>query len=238
MDRPIRLTAVTKSFGSGSAQVAALRGINLEIADGELFMIVGPSGCGKTTLVSVMAGILEHDEGEVELFGIDLRRMNRRERADFRAEHVGFVFQGNQLIPTLSAVENVAVPLMLRGRPRGRALARAAEILDAVGMGDRLRESPLGFSGGQQQRVAIARAIVHDPCILVCDEPTSALDHEKGRLVMHLLRDIAIRPGRALVIVTHDNRTFRFADRMATMEDGHIVRFVRRRFDPAALDAP
>ncbi|MCK6487580.1 MAG: ABC transporter ATP-binding protein [Planctomycetes bacterium] len=233
---PIRLRGVVKSFGSGSSEVHALRGINLDISAGELFMLVGPSGCGKTTLISVVAGILRHDQGEVRLFGEDLSRMSDRCKSDFRARHVGFVFQQFNLVPTLNVQENVAITLQIGGQSRRRAMDRAAETLDQVGLGDRLGAMPSALSGGQQQRVAIARSIIHDPSILVCDEPTSALDHEKGRQVMELLRAIAIRPGRALIIVTHDNRTYKFSDRIATMEDGYIVRFVRRRFDPESVD--
>lgn len=237
MEYPVKLRRVTKTFGAGTAAVQALRGINLEIAASELFMLVGPSGCGKTTLISVVAGILTHDDGEVELFGESLDGMSESAKADFRARRVGFVFQQFNLVPTLTVQENVALPLQIAGRRRGYALACAAEVLDQVGLGDSLGVLPDVLSGGQQQRVAIARAIVHDPEILVCDEPTSALDQDKGRQVMQLLRAVAIRPGRALIVVTHDNRIFKFADRIATMVDGHIVRFVRRRFDPAAVAA-
>ncbi len=226
----ISMRGVAKSFGSGATAIHALRGINLEVPDGELFMLVGPSGCGKTTLISIVAGILRHDAGEVRLFGEDLGRLSASAQADFRARNVGFVFQQYNLVPTLTAQENVALSLLIGGIPRRRAMERAAETLSEVEMADFLMTLPGRLSGGQQQRVAIARAIVHDPRILVCDEPTSALDHEKGRQVMEILRSIAIRPGRALIVVTHDNRVFRYSDRIATMHDGHIMRIVRRRF--------
>jgi len=141
-------------------------------------------------------------------------------------------------VPTLTVQENVALPLQIAGMSRRQAMPRSAAMLAEVGLADRLDAMPDSLSGGQQQRVAIARAIVHDPRILVCDEPTSALDREKGHQIMMLLRDIAVRPGRALIVVTHDNRIFPFADRIATMQDGHIVRFVRRRIDPATLAVP
>ncbi|MBN8525058.1 MAG: ABC transporter ATP-binding protein [Planctomycetes bacterium] len=232
-DAPISLRGVTRTFGSGSAAVQALRGINLEVPDGELFMLVGPSGCGKTTLISIVAGILRQDAGSVRLLGEDLARLPGRLQADFRARNVGFVFQQFNLVPTLTVQENVALPLQIAGWRRRRAMDRAAATLALVGLEARLDAPPDSLSGGQQQRVAIARAIVHDPRILVCDEPTSALDREKGRQVMDLLRAIAIRPGRALIVVTHDTRVFGYSDRIATMQDGHIVRLVRRRFDPA-----
>lgn len=241
MDLPISLRGVVKTFGEGQAAVHALRGINLDIAAGELFMLIGPSGCGKTTLISIVAGILRQDAGEVRLFGEELRSLSEAAQADFRAKNVGFVFQQYNLVPTLTAQENVALTLMIGGMSRRAAMARAADALFDVEMGDRLDEMPNRLSGGQQQRVAIARAIVHDPRILVCDEPTSALDHEKGRQVMEMLRAIAIRPGRALIVVTHDNRVYKYSDRIATMQDGHIVRMVRRHFvapDPAADAAP
>lgn len=237
MDYPIRLRKVTKSFASGSTEVHALRGVNLDIATGELLMLVGPSGCGKTTLISILAGILRQDAGEVDLFGENIGALSEAAKADFRARHVGFVFQQYNLIPTLTILENVSLSLLVQGFGRRHAREQAAVVLDQVGLGDRLGDRPAILSGGQQQRVAIARAIVHDPRILVCDEPTSALDHEKGRQVMELLRTIAIRPGRALILVTHDKRAFGYADRIATMEDGHIMRFVRRRFDPSQAAA-
>jgi putative ABC transport system ATP-binding protein len=238
---PISLRGVVKTFGQGSAAVHALRGINLEIPDGELFMLTGPSGCGKTTLISIVAGILRQDAGEVRLFGEDLRRLSEGAQADFRARNVGFVFQQYNLVPTLTVQENVALTLMIGGLSRRKSMDRAADALFDVEMGDRLEALPNLLSGGQQQRVAIARAIVHNPRILVCDEPTSALDHEKGRQVMEILRSIAVRPGRALIVVTHDNRVYRYSDRIATMQDGHILRMVRRHFvvpDPATGDTP
>lgn len=229
-DPAISLRGVTKTFGTGSAAVPALRGINLDITAGELFMLIGPSGCGKTTLISIVAGILRQDAGEVRLLGEDLRTLSEAAQADFRARNVGFVFQQYNLVPTLTVQENVALTLMIGGVSRRQAMDRAADALFDVEMSDRMTAMPNLLSGGQQQRVAIARAIVHDPRILVCDEPTSALDHDKGRQVMEILRAIAIRPGRALIVVTHDNRVYRYSDRIATMQDGHIVRMVRRHF--------
>lgn len=233
MECPIGLRSVVKTFGAGPTAVHAVRGVNLDIPAGELFMLIGPSGCGKTTLISIIAGILRQDAGEVRLLGEDLSRLGEAAQADFRARNVGFVFQQFNLVPTLTVQENVALSLQIAGWGRRRAMDRAAETLALVGLEARLDAPPDSLSGGQQQRIAIARAIVHDPRILVCDEPTSALDREKGRQVMDLLRDIAIRPGRALIVVTHDNRVFNHSDRIATMQDGHIVRLVRRRFDPA-----
>jgi putative ABC transport system ATP-binding protein len=204
----------------------ALRGVDLDVRRGELLMLVGPSGCGKTTLISVIAAILDQSGGEVRVLERDLRMLSERERARFRGETIGFVFQAYNLIPALTAAENAAVPLLIQGVPRLRALGRAREVLDAVGLTARADARPAELSGGQQQRVAIARALVHEPRIIVCDEPTSALDAETGHAVMELLQRVAQSSERALVVVTHDARIFGFADRIAHMDDGRIQRIV------------
>ncbi|HZO08302.1 MAG TPA: ABC transporter ATP-binding protein [Myxococcota bacterium] len=217
---------VKKTYGSGPDRVPALRGIDLEVRTGELLMLVGPSGCGKTTLISVMAGILDQDEGECRVFEREWTQMSSREKTDFRGRSIGFVFQAFNLLPALSAAENVAVPLLIRGVPRRQAVEQARAVLDRVGLGDRAKSLPAQLSGGQQQRVAIARALVHGPNLIVCDEPTSSLDQETGHKVMELLREVALAPDRALVIVTHDARVFEFADRIAKMNDGRIEQVV------------
>ena len=214
---------VTKSYFAGTTRVLALRGVDLSVRMGELLMLVGPSGCGKTTLISVIAGILDHDDGDCIVFQQDLRTLGQGPKTRFRGQNVGFVFQAYNLLPTLTAVENVAVPLLLLGAGRTKALARAREMLDRVGLGDKIRSLPSQLSGGQQQRVAIARALAHKPRLIVCDEPTSALDHETGGRVMEVLRNTALSSDRALIIVTHDNRIFNFADRIARMDDGRIT---------------
>jgi len=219
----VRCKGVAKTYGSGDTQVRALRGIDLEVKTGELMMLVGPSGSGKTTLISIIAGVLARDEGECVVFGHDFKNMSHREQALFRGQNIGFVFQMFNLIPTLSAAENIAAPLLINGVKRRDALERAREALSRVGMGDRTRSLPSELSGGQQQRVAIARAIVHNPKFIVCDEPTSALDHETGHKVMELLHDVVVGVDRALVVVTHDSRIFEFAHRIARMDDGHII---------------
>src|SRR2546422_2273574 len=202
---------VKKTYGSGAAAVTALRGVNLEIRAGELMMLVGPSGCGKTTLISVIAGILDQDEGQCAVFGSDLRHMGGGAKTRYRGRNIGFVFQQFNLLPTLTAAQNVSVPLMINGeRPRA-AVTVATETLDRVGMADRAKSLPAELSGGQQQRVAIARALVHNPRLIVCDEPTSSLDHETGHRVMELLREVAVDHDRSLIIVTHDARIFEFA---------------------------
>ncbi len=215
--------SVTKSYVTGPTKVMALRGVDLEVRQGELLMLVGPSGCGKTTLISVVAGILDHDEGECLVFQRDLRGMGQTKKTRYRGQNVGFVFQAYNLLPTLTALENVSVPLLILGVARKEAQERAKDILGQVGLADRMFASPAQLSGGQQQRVAIARALIHGPKLIVCDEPTSALDAETGHRVMEVLRDSALSSERALIIVTHDNRIFNFADRIARMEDGRIV---------------
>ena len=220
----VHCQGVFKAYDTGGQQVIALRGVDLDIHTGRLMMLVGPSGCGKTTLISVIAGILNQDRGICEVFGQDLLHLRQNDLLQFRARNIGFVFQAYNLLPTLTAVENASIPLIINGLGRAEANRRAAEMLARVGLGDRLGSLPAQLSGGQQQRVAIARALVHDPRLIVCDEPTSALDHETGHRVMELLKTIALDDRKALVIVTHDARIFEFADGIAHMDDGHITK--------------
>ncbi len=222
----VRCKSVVKTYDAGGDKVVALGGIDLEINMGELMMLVGPSGCGKTTLISVIAGILDQDAGSCEVFGEDLMHMRSGQKLKFRARNIGFVFQAFNLLPSLNAVENVSIPLIINGVKRQIAEKKAAKVLEQVGLGSRGKSLPSQLSGGQQQRVAIARALVHDPRLIVCDEPTSALDHETGHTVMDLLKEVALHQDRALVIVTHDARIFGFADRIARMDDGHIDKVV------------
>ncbi len=219
----VHCRGLTKAYGSGDVKVLALRGVDLDLRDGELLMLVGPSGCGKTTLISVVAAILDQDAGSCEVLGRDLKPMDPNERAHFRGSSIGFVFQLFNLLPALTATENAAVPLLINGLPRRQATARAREVLATVGLGAHLDALPAELSGGQQQRVAIARALVHEPRLILCDEPTSNLDHETGRSVMELLRRFARRPGRSLIVVTHDSRILELADRVAYMDDGKIL---------------
>jgi putative ABC transport system ATP-binding protein len=217
--------ALTKSFRLGEVVTQALRGVDLDILDNQLLMLVGPSGCGKTTLLSVLAGILDPDGGDLQVLGQDLRRLDAAAKTEFRRRHLGFVFQSFNLIPSVDATDNVSVPALLNGMPRREARQRAEAMLERVGLADRRHHRPPELSGGQQQRVAIARALVHEPRLVVCDEPTSALDHRTGEQVMDLLRAVALAPGRALVVVTHDPRIFPSADRIAEMDDGRILTF-------------
>jgi len=222
VDLAVRVRGVTKEFGKGAAATQALRGVDLDVPSGELLMLVGPSGCGKTTLVSIVAGTLAPTSGEVVVLGQDLTRMPSGRKVRFRRDNVGFVFQAYNLLPALTAAENAAVPLLIAGWRRRDAVEAAAAVLERLGMGDRLSRLPSELSGGQQQRVAIARALVHEPRLLVCDEPTSALDAENGRLTMELIQQLAVQPGRAVIVVTHDARIYSYADRIAAMEDGRI----------------
>jgi putative ABC transport system ATP-binding protein len=226
LEMAVQIRGVTKTYGTGEARVTALRGIDLDVRAGELLMLVGPSGCGKTTLISVIAGILDQDEGECLVFGENLNGMRDHHRVLYRGRNIGFVFQAFNLIPTLTAAENVAVPLLILGTSRREAIRRATETLERVGIGDRGGSLPSQLSGGQQQRVAIARSLVHRPRLIVCDEPTSALDHQTGHKVLELLREVALADGRSLIIVTHDARIFSFADRIAKMDDGRVVEIV------------
>lgn len=219
----VRIRGVTKSFGRGEQKVTALRGIDWDVFKGQLSMIIGPSGCGKTTLLSVVAGILNADEGSVEIFGHDLTAMGDRRRTSFRARNIGFIFQQYNLLPALNAAENAAIPLIIAGWKRADAVAKATDVLTRLGMANKRNSLPSQLSGGQMQRVAIARALVHEPELLVCDEPTAALDHDTGLAVMDLLRDAAVRPDRAVIVVTHDNRVFHYGDRIVRMDDGRIV---------------
>ncbi len=223
-DLAVRCRGVTKEFRTGETTVQALRGIDAEVRQGELTLLVGPSGCGKTTLISVIAGLLDPTEGSVEVFGEELTAMRGRRLVEFRGRNIGFVFQQYNLLPALTAAENAAVPLLIAGWNRRRAVERAAEVLGQVGLADRVNSRPNQLSGGQQQRVAIARALVHEPRLLVCDEPTAALDAQSGQTVMELIRRVAVQPGRSVIVVTHDSRVYRFGDRMILMSDGRVER--------------
>jgi putative ABC transport system ATP-binding protein len=215
---------VTKAFGQGDTRTLALRGVDLEVWPGEMTLLVGPSGCGKTTLISIIAGLLWPTDGAVEVLGQDLVGMPGSRLARFRQENIGFVFQQYNLLPALTAAENAAVPLLIAGLPRARAVARATEVLETVGLSGRAGSLPSQLSGGQQQRVAIARALVHQPRLLVCDEPTAALDARSGQTVMELLRRVAVQPDRTVIVVTHDSRVMRFGDRIIHLGDGRVER--------------
>ena len=218
----VRCRGVTKCFPAGDGMVEVLHGIDIEVPSAELTMLVGPSGCGKTTLISIIAGILSPTRGTVETCGRMMTQLSDSEKVAFRRRAVGFIFQQYNLLPALTAVENAAIPLIAAGVSMPAAAAKAIAILKRIGMEAHLEKLPNQLSGGEQQRVAIARALVHEPRIIVCDEPTAALDAETGQTVLAILRDAAVAPDRAVIVVTHDTRIFRFADRIAAMEDGRI----------------
>lgn len=220
----IECHGVFKRFGKGEAATLALKGVEFQAWYGDLTMIVGPSGCGKTTLLSLLCGTLRADEGLIRVFGHEVTRMKDWELTEFRRTTIGFIFQQFNLIPTLTAAENVSVPLLLAGYSTTKAQKQAAEILAEVGLGDKIRSRPTQLSGGQQQRVAIARALVHRPRLVISDEPTAALDAASGQKVVDLMKSVATGPDRCVIVVTHDNRIFHYADRMAEMEDGVIKR--------------
>jgi len=219
----VRCRGVQKHFGEGEARVQVLRGVDFEAQRGKLTFLVGPSGCGKTTLISAIAGLLNTSGGEIELFGQNTEEFPADERILFRRRNLGFVFQQYNLLPALTASENAAVPLLATGVKRREAVDLAKAMLIKLGLEGRLNAYPRTLSGGQQQRVALARALVHEPRLVVCDEPTAALDHATGESVMELLASSAVHPDRAVIVVTHDNRVFRFADSIAHMDDGRIT---------------
>lgn len=214
---------LVKNFGAGTDVVKVLRGVDFTVHYGELTFLVGPSGCGKTTLLSVVAGLLNPTGGEVAILEQPLDGLKGRKAVEFRRENLGFVFQQFNLLPSLTAAENAAVPLLAAGWKRGPAVEKAVEILSDLGLKERAHARPNQLSGGQQQRVAFARALIHGPKLVVCDEPTSALDAETGHHVMELLSKIAVKPDRAVLVVTHDSRIYSFADRIAHMNDGLIT---------------
>lgn len=219
----VKVSRVSKTFTQANTHIHALKDVSLETYQNELLMIVGPSGCGKTTLLSVIAGTLRFDSGSIELFGAPLETLSESEITAFRRKNIGFIFQQFHLIPTLSCAENIAIPLLLNGHTRHQSLEAANKMLTLVGLKERGDNPPRKLSGGEQQRVAIARAIVHHPKLIICDEPTSALDAETGHKIMILLANIAKEEDRSVIVVTHDNRIFEYANRITQMNDGQIM---------------
>lgn len=223
MDLAIKIEHLSKDFPMGDQTTRVLFDVTADIRMGELTMLVGPSGCGKTTLISILTGILSLTEGKVDLLGHDLVTMKDQEKVLFRRKRIGFIFQQYNLLPALTAAENAAIPLVAAGMSLAEATQKARAVLDDIGMKDQGDKLPRQLSGGQQQRIAIARALVHNPQIIVCDEPTAALDAKTGKAVMEILRKIADDKNRAVIIVTHDNRIYSFADRILEMSDGRII---------------
>jgi putative ABC transport system ATP-binding protein len=231
----VEMNAVVKSFPSPDGEVAVLRGISTNILPGEMTFLTGPSGCGKTTLLSAIAGMLRITSGTIRLLGHALADLDGDELVRLRRRRIGFAFQQYHLLGALSALENVMVPLIADGRSRRESAVVASTMLNRLGLSEKQHLPPRKLSGGQQQRVALGRALVHQPDLVLCDEPTAALDHRSGDAVMELLRTIAVAPGRAVVVVTHDARMHRFADRILEMEDGRIT--ADRRANPVPPSA-
>ncbi|MDN3646579.1 ABC transporter ATP-binding protein [Pontixanthobacter aestiaquae] len=219
----ISTRGVTRDFPSGQDVITVLHGIDCDIRSGEMTYVVGASGSGKTTLISIMCGILWPTQGEVDVFGTDIYNLSDNELVNFRLQNIGFIFQQYNLIPSVDAASNAAVPLIAQGMDRLEARERAVAMLEKLNIADQADKLPNQLSGGQQQRVAIARALVHEPRLVVCDEPTAALDAKSGRRVMDLLREVGVSEDRSVIIVTHDNRIFDLADRILVLEDGRIT---------------
>jgi putative ABC transport system ATP-binding protein len=224
MQPAIAVRELTKTYDEGGkAGTLALRGVDLDAHSGELLMLMGPSGSGKTTLLSIMGCILTASSGSVRVADREVTTLRQNELPAIRLEHIGFVFQGFNLFPTLTASENVELMLDLKKNSSAKAKQRAQELLDQVGLGGKYNSFPADLSGGQKQRVAIARALAGDPEIVLADEPTAALDSHTGRNVMEMMIELAHKRGRAVVIVTHDSRVLDFADRIVRIEDGAIA---------------
>ncbi len=223
MKSAISVRNLTKTYEEGSTGTLALRGADLDVHPGELLLLMGPSGSGKTTLLSIMGCILTATAGSVRIAGREVVGMREKELPAIRLEHIGFVFQGFNLFPTLTAGENVELMLDLKGLSSAKAKTRAGELLEQVGLGNKYNSFPADLSGGQKQRVAIARALAGDPQIILADEPTAALDSHTGGNVMEMMSELAHQRGRAVVIVTHDSRVLKFADRIVKIEDGAIA---------------
>lgn len=223
MTYAIRCKGIKKSYGKGETLVEVLKGVDLEVEHGKLTLLVGPSGSGKTTLLSIITTILTPDAGQLFLLDHEVSSMTDDERARFCLKNIGTVYQSLFLVPTLTVGENVSLPLLVAGYPEDEANAKAKEILGKMQLDHKLNISPSNLSKGQQQRVAIARAMVNESKILICDEPTSSLDQTSGLNIMTLLRELATKFSKAVLVVTHDQRTFQFADRIIKLSDGLII---------------
>ncbi|MBB3996736.1 ABC transporter ATP-binding protein [Aureimonas pseudogalii] len=235
-DQALVVEDAALTYGSGEAATPALRGVSLTARPGEVLLIRGPSGSGKTTLLQLMGALKTPDRGRVSICGTSTTGLGQRQLQAIRLRRIGFVFQFFNLFPTLSAWENVALPLDLVGRDRRSAERRARALLADLGLADRADHRPGELSGGQRQRVAVARALAHDPQVILADEPTAALDGASGLVVVETLRSLAHREGRIVVLVSHDARLADKADREITVEDGRIVAEQRKRASMPAGD--
>jgi putative ABC transport system ATP-binding protein len=237
MNPVIAAREVSKHVGAGQRQVAILRGISLEVARGETVFLVGPSGSGKTTLLSILGCILTPDQGNVEVLGKQISRLDAEERSGFRRDFLGFVFQSFNLFPSLSALDNVRLVLTMRGVSLRQAKTRALDLLAQVGLERRGHLRSTQLSTGECQRVAIARALANDPQVLFADEPTASLDADNGQRVMRMLSSLVRSRGMTLVVVTHDNRIFPFGDRLLRLEDGRMLSESSPRIQEALQEA-
>lgn len=219
----ISVRDVTKALRLGKITVHALRGVSLDIHAGEMVSIVGPSGSGKSTLLGLIGGLDTPTQGTIAIDGVDITRMNEDQLTEIRNEKIGFIFQFFNLIPTLTALENVSLPIQFARKSQYKPEKRAKELLELLGLGDRMQHRPAELSGGQQQRVAIARALANNPPLLLADEPTGNLDTESGSRVLEALKQIQTTSQTTVVIVTHDPELATFTDRTITLVDGEIV---------------
>ena len=223
MTSQISIRQVKKTFQEGAQEVPVLHGIDLDVSAGEVVLIMGPSGSGKTTLLSIMGCILRATSGSVRIAGREVASLPERELPGIRLQHIGFIFQGFNLFPTLTVGENVELSLDLKRVPASQAKQEAQRLLEQVDLGNKYNSFPSDLSGGQKQRVAVARALAGSPSLILADEPTAALDSHSGRNVMQILHDLAHAQDKAVVVVTHDSRVLEFGDRIIRMEDGRIV---------------
>ena len=219
----IRVRNLSRELRLGKVRVHALRDVNLEIFAGEMVSIVGPSGSGKSTLLGLIGGLDSPSSGSVEIDGVDISNMNEDQLTTIRNEKIGFIFQFFNLIPTLTARENVALPVQFANKPKYKPEGRARELLEQLGLGDRMHHRPAELSGGEQQRVAIARALANDPPLLLADEPTGNLDTASGQVVLESLRDVQREAGTTVVLVTHDPELAEITDRQLTLVDGQLL---------------
>jgi len=237
----IRATGLVKSFKTGRSRIQVLKSVDFDAEHGHLTMVMGPSGSGKSTLIAALSGLLRPDEGQVVSLGKDLWKLGGGKLDRFRLDHCGFIFQGFNLFPALTALQQVATVLKYQGLSSGKARETAAAALAEVGLGPRMHQRPSALSGGEKQRVAIARALAKQPQLLFADEPTSALDGENGQIVIRLLQRAAKEHGAAVICVTHDHRLEAYADRVIHIDDGVItddVRLTREALSPAPASPP
>lgn len=219
----IELINVTKVYKTGRFEVIALNNVSMKIEDGEFIAIMGPSGSGKTTLLNLIGCLDKPTKGKIIIDGIDTSQLTDKQLTEFRRDKIGFIFQQYYLIPTLTALENVELPMIFKGIPRSERIRRAKELLSLVGLEREMNRMPNELSGGQQQRVAIARALANNPSILLCDEPTGNLDRKSGKVVMDLIKKLNEERGVTVVLVTHDADVARYAERVVRIVDGRIT---------------